>query len=67
MRHEFPTVATVHIHPQMPGMLDRLCLPAHSHNITIGPSHNSHISEETDMILFNLKQVKRELPLGHVL
>src|SRR5262245_13104830 len=43
--------------------------PIHSytHNIAIGPNDDSHLSEDADMVLFDLKQVERKLSLRHLL
>src|SRR5262245_31511325 len=67
MRHQLPTATTVHIHPQMPCVLHGVGIPPHPHDIAIGPCHDGSISEDTDVVLFDLKQVERELPLCHIL
>ena len=67
MRHELPTSTTIHIDPQVPRVLHRVALPPYPHDIAIGPSYDSGVSEDADVVLFNLKKVERELPLRHIL
>ena len=66
MRHQLPTAATVHIDPQVVRVLHRVGNPSDPHNIAIGPSHDSRISKDADVVLFDLKQIKRKRPLHYI-
>jgi hypothetical protein len=44
----------------MPRVLQRVLLAPHPHDITICPGDDSGIADDTDMVLFDLKQVKRK-------
>ena len=66
MRYQLPTATTVHIDPQVPRVLHRVGIASYPHNIAIRPSHDGSVSEDADMVLFDLKQVERKLPLCHI-
>src|SRR6266487_5100843 len=66
MRHQLPTAATVHIDPQVVRVLGRVGSPSDPHNIAIGPSHDSRISKDAAVVLFDLKQVERKYPLRYI-
>src|SRR5256885_16892804 len=66
MRYQLPTAATVHIDPQVPRMLHRVGIASYPHNFAIRSSHDGSISEDADVVLFNLKQVEGKLPLRHL-
>jgi hypothetical protein len=57
MRYQLPTAVTVHIDPQVPRMLHRAGIASYPHGITIRPSHDGSVSEDADMILFDLKSL----------
>src|SRR5215475_4372854 len=44
----------------MPRVLQRVLLAPYPHDITICPGDDSGIADDTDMVLFDLKQVKRK-------
>src|SRR5215475_15848673 len=67
MCHKLPTAATVHIDPQVPRVLHKVGIPSYSYNIAIGPLDDSRLSEDADVVLFDLKQVERKLSLRHIL
>jgi hypothetical protein len=67
MRYQLPTAATVHIDPQVPCVLYRVGIASYPHNITIRPSYDGSVSEDADVVLFDLKQVERKFPLRHIL
>src|SRR4030095_11086986 len=66
MRYQLPAAATVHIDPQVPGVLDTGGIASYQHHITIRPSHDGSVSEDADMVLFDLKQIERKFPLRHI-
>jgi hypothetical protein len=67
MRHQLPTSTTVHIDPQVPRVLHGVWIPPDPHDIMVGSSHDGGISEDADLVLFDLKQVELELPFCHIL
>ena len=50
----------------MPRVLQRVLLAPHPHDITICPGDDSGIADDTDMVLLDLKQVKRKFAVGHI-
>jgi hypothetical protein len=54
VRHQLPTAATVHIDPQVVRVLHRVGSLSDPHNIAIGPRHDSRLSKDVDMVLFDL-------------
>src|SRR5262247_731814 len=67
MCHQLPTAVTVPIAPQVLRVLHRVRIPSYAYNIAIGPSYDSRLSEDADVVLFDLKQVERKLSLRHIL
>src|SRR5215471_8905240 len=66
MRYQLPTSATIYIDPQVSCVLHRVGIASYPHNITIRPSHDGSVFEDANVILFDLKQVERKLPLRHI-
>ena len=66
MRHKLPIAVTVHIHPQVAGMLDGVWIPTHPYDIAVGSRHDGRIAKDAYRVLFDLKKIKRELPLRDI-
>jgi hypothetical protein len=63
MRHQLPSPATVHVDPQVSGVLHGVWPSSRPNDVTIGPGHHSTVSEDPDLVLFYLEQVEGELSL----